>query len=75
MRRPVLQQAVVVRVLDAAVAPPALRVVAGLFREDRRLLGLEVDGALGVSVAVGFVKDVHGMRVGRVARAVGTRGM
>jgi hypothetical protein len=58
MRWPVLEETVVVRVV--VLAPPAFRVVAGLFGEQRRLLGLEIDGAVAIGVAVGFVHDVHG---------------
>ena len=65
--RAVLEQAVVVRGLG--FAPAALGVVAGLLREQRRLLGVEVDGALGVGVALWLIQDVHGTRVSPRRRA------
>jgi len=58
VRRPVLQEAIVVVVL--ALAPAQLGVVAGLVGKDHRLLRLEVDLALGIVVAFGLIQDVHG---------------
>jgi hypothetical protein len=57
VRRPVLQEAVVVRV--CGFAPTAFGVVAGLLGEQRALLRLEVNGAVAVGVALGIVEDVH----------------
>jgi hypothetical protein len=56
--RSVLEEAVVVGVV--AVAPAALCVVAGLLWQERRIVGVEIDRALAIGVAIRLIQDVHG---------------
>jgi hypothetical protein len=58
VRRPVLQEAIVV--VAAALAPTTLGVVTGLVGQYRRLFRLEIDLAFGVVVALRLIQDVHG---------------
>ena len=59
MRRAVVEEAIVVRVVG--LAPASIGVVQGLVgQHSGRLFRLEIDLALGVVVALGLVQDVHG---------------
>lgn len=61
MRRPVLQEPLVVGV--TALAPAPLGVVTGLIRQDDGLLRFEIDLAFGVVVTLWLIQDVHAYEV------------
>jgi hypothetical protein len=68
VRRPVLQEAVVVGVF--ALPPSSPGVVAGLLGQKRGFFGVEIDRAFAVGVALGPIQDVHGVSVSRAVRGV-----
>lgn len=63
MGRAVLEQPVVV--FRLRVSPATVGVVAGLLRQQRRLVDIEVDGAIVVGRLGPIVQRVHPTRVGR----------